>query len=374
MKIKIICLPFLLFLSGSLTGQDTTYQPPSNVRYSPAHLSSQVDLLWTPPAGWVHSAVDRWYDYDKGIWGGNSIGSCPSCPVEAAVRWDAAQINMYDTVYLTKIRYILTAEQISYKLRVYQGTPASFDTLLDYPLFNNPYYNAFDTLNLTPILLDTSKDLWLGYWVNSMAPGYPLPVGPVPAIVGYGNMLRWYDLGDWTTLTEINPDLDYNWSIGGYLETPNDTIIYPLFNVYRAIDDQPFEKITESPILDTIFYDYIGHDLDPSHLYYYVTCVYENGESEPSGIIDVSFVNISERKESAFKVFPNPATDIVSIESVKGKMSSVALINSQGKVVLERFISDEKISLDISHLNSSFYVIKVTNADGIFTAKLLVVR
>jgi hypothetical protein len=372
MKIKIICLPLLLFLSGNLASQDTTYQPPSNIRYSPEHLSSQVDLIWTPPAGWVHSAIDRWYDWDQGIWDGNSLGSCMDCPAEAGSKWDAAMISMYDTVYLTKIRYILIEPEIHYRLKVYQGTPGSFDTLLVHPLEDNIVYNVFDTLDLDPILLDTSKDFWLVYWVNSLASGYPLPMGAPPAMIGYGNLINFGN--GWDTITSINPDIDFNWSIGGYLETPNDTIIYPLFNVYRAIDDGPFEKITESPCLDTILYDYIGHDLDPSHLYYYVTCVYEDGESEPSGILDVSFVNIIERKESAFKVFPNPATDYVSIESVKGKMSSVSLINSQGKVVLERNVSDQKISLDISHLNSSFYIIKVTNADGVFTSKLLIVK
>jgi hypothetical protein len=30
--------------------------------------------------------------------------------------------------------------------------------------------------------------------------------------------------------------------------TPNDAIIYPLFNIYRAIDDQPLKKSLKAPI------------------------------------------------------------------------------------------------------------------------------
>lgn len=356
----------------AMAGQDTTYLPPSNIRYLSDHLPRQVDLMWTPSDGWVHSAVDRWYDWDQGIWDGNSLGSCMDCPAEAGSKWDAAAINMYDTVYLTKIRYVLTEPEIHYRLKVYQGTPENFDTLLVYPLEDNNVYNVFDTLDLDPILLDTSKDFWLVYWVNSLASGYPLPMGAGPAMIGYGNLLNWGN--GWDTLTSINPDIDYNWSIGGYLETPNDTIIYPLFNVYRAIDDGPFEKINESQHLDTIYYDYIEHDLDPSHLYYYVTSVWEDGESEPSGILDVSFVSTEERKESAFKIFPNPATDRVSIESVRGKINSISLIDSQGSVVIEKIASDDRIDLDISNLNSSIYVIKIITSEGMFTSKLLVVR
>lgn len=369
---RTFCLAVAIVIYLSLAGQDTTYQAPTNVRYSSDHLPGQVDVMWTPPGGWVHSAVDRWFDWDLGIWDGNSLGSCMDCPAEAGSKWDAVMLSMYDTVYLTKIRYVLTEPEIHYRLKVYQGTPDNFDTLLVYPLEDNNVYNIFDTVVLDPILLDTSRDLWLVYWVNSLASGYPLPLGANPAMIGYGNLLNWGP--GWDTLTSINPDIDYNWSIGGYLETPDDTVIYPLFNIYRAIDDQPFEKINESPLLDTIYYDYIGHDMDPSHLYYYVTCVYEDGESEPSDILDVSFVNTLERKETAFKVFPNPATDHVSIESVKGKIYSISLIDSHGSIVLEKNAGDESIDLDISRLTSSIYIIKIITEEGMFTSKLMVVR
>jgi hypothetical protein len=332
----------------------------------------QVDLIWTPPAGWVHSAVDRWYEWDKGI-RSDELGSCASCSAEAAARWDAAMISMYDTVYLTRIRYVLTAPQVDYRLRVYQGTPGSFDTLLNFHLEDSLVYYIFDTLNLNPILLDPSKDLWIGYWVNDLGLGFPLPLGNWPAIDGYGNMLKLGN-GPWSTLfAETYGDFNYNWSIGGYLETPNDTIIYPLFNIYRAIDNQPFEKINEASFLDTIYYDNV-HDLDAAHIYYYVTCVYPDGESVPSDILDVSFVNVPERKESAFKVFPNPATDKVSIESIKGKINSISLIDSYGRLVMEKIVGDERIDFDISHLNNSIYIIKIITDEGMFSSKLIIER
>jgi hypothetical protein len=373
MKRFIFSLPVLLLLSFSLTGQDRLdFLPPSNVRYNSDHLPRQVDVLWTPPESWAPSSVDRWFDWDLGIWGGNSLGSCMDCPAEAGSKWDASLISMYDSVYLTKIRYLLVENEITYKLRVYQGTPGSFDTLLDHTCFNPPVYKAFDTLNLDPILLDTSKDIWLVYWVNSLASGYPLPMGDNPAMIGYGNLLN-FGAG-WDTLTSINPDIDMNWSIGGYLETPNDTIRYPLFNVYRSIDGQPYEKINQSPHLDTVFYDFIGWDLDPSHLYYYVTCVYKDGESEPSDTLHVSFVDIPEIVKGKINVYPNPAKDKVSIDSGNGKIKSLTLINTKGDVVLEKFFNTEKVQLDISGIPSSFYILKVITDDGVFTSKLLIYK
>jgi hypothetical protein len=369
-----LLLPGLLLLSCFVKGQNNSgYDPPTYVRYDQEHLPTQVDILWSPPPGWSPSPVDKWIDWDLGLWDGNSLGSCMDCPAEAGSKWDAATISMYDTVYLTKIRYVLTEPTIHYALKVYQGTPDAFDTLLVYPLEDSIIYNLFDTLYLQPVLLNTSKDLWLVYWVNSLASGYPLPLGVNPAMVGYGNLLN---LGPgWDTLTSINPDIDYNWSIGGFLETPNDTIKYPLFNIYRAIDNGPYEMINQSPFLDTIYYDYIGRDLDPSYLNYYITCVYEDGESEPSDTLQISCVSSPENPDlHNLKIFPNPATNYLCIESFRGKINSIALIDNQGSILIDKKVGDEKYILDISQYNSSIYIIKTVTSEGIFTSKIIIAR
>ena len=291
MKPIIFCFSVLCLFSFTLTGQNNTdYQPPTNVRCSSGHLPYQVDVMWTPPEGWAPSPVDRWIDWDKGIWDGNSLGSCMDCPA-----------------------------------------------------------------------------------VNSLASGYPLPMGPSPAMIGYGNLLNWG--AGWDTLTSINPDIDFNWSIGGFLETPNDTIKYPLFNVYRSIDGQPYQKIHEGNFLDTIYYDFLGYDLDPSHLYYYVTCVYEDGESEPSDTLHFSFVNTPEVvQNNNIKLFPNPASDKVMIESGNGRITSLSLINNKGDVILERSFGSERAELDLTAIASSFYFLRVITEYGVFTSKLLIVK
>lgn len=376
-RFSIFLLLNLLF-GITIFGQNKEYDPPTNLRNLPQFNWRQDDemitLEWTPPAGWTPSAVDKWIDWDLGIWDGNSIGSCMDCPWEAAARWDAAMIGMYDSVYLTKIRYILIEPEIQYKLLVYQGTPAAFDTLLKHPLLFNLTYNVFDTLILDPIQLDPSKDLWIGYWVNSMASGYPLPVGPVPVKEGYGNMVS-YIPGSWWTLTYINPDLSYNWSIGGYLETPNDTIIYPLFNIYRSLDFQPFEKINEESHLDTTYYDFFGNQPEPNYISYYITCVYEDGESEPSDTLTISLVNTTEIvQKNNIKIFPNPARDKVTIESSEGKIFSISLINNEGEEVFSKHVDDERITINVSQISSSFYVLKTTTTKGVFSSKVLILK
>jgi hypothetical protein len=375
MKLFSLSLSALLLLCFSLTGQDKTdYQPPTNVHNGSDNLPNQVDLIWTPPSGWIPSPVDRWYDYDRGIYGGNAIGSCPGCPVEVAIRWEANHFELYDSLYISKIRYVIRESALDHALRVYQVENELFDTLLNYPLEEDLVYYVFDTMEFAPIPLDISKELWVGLWVSDLGPGFPLAVGNSPVINGYGNMVKIYDYGYWQTLMELNPDFDWPWNIGAYLETPNDSIIYPVFNVYRAIDDQPFEKIHEGYCFDTVYHDYINN-LEPDKLHYYVTCVYEDGESMPSDTLHVSLVNTPEIvQHNKIKVFPNPATDRVMIESGNGKIKSLSLINNEGEEILNKITDSERVELDISKIPGSFYILKTITSDGVFTSKLLIVK
>jgi hypothetical protein len=308
----------------------------------------------------VPSAVDRWYEWDQGVNTG-ALGS-GFFGAECAARWDAEQINMYDEVYLTKIKYYLINPVITYSLRVYQGIAGLYDTLYNHTLQLNLTYNAFDTIDIDPIQLDTARDLWVGYHVDSMAPAHPVATGGCVAIDGYSNMIK-IDGSYWTTITAFNPDILASWNIGAYLETPNDTIIYPLFNIYRAIDDGEFVLINSEPYLDTILYDCIMH-INADHIYYYITCVYEDGESEPSNIVDVSFVGVDERERPSFNVYPNPARDFVTIQTGSEKSVRYELMNTLGGVVSSGLLAHPSSKVDLSHLGPGIYFLVLFDEGG----------
>ena len=196
----------------------------------------------------------------------------------------------------------------------------------------------------------------------------------IPDVVnGYSNLIKIYNQGTWETFL----DEFYwgcSWNMGVFLETPNDSVIYPVFNLYRAIDEMPFEKIHEGNLFDTVFHNYT-QDLDANIVRYYVTCVYEDGESEPSDTLTISLVNTPEIvQNNKIKVFPNPAKDRVSIESAKEKIKSLSLINSKGEVIIEQLYDSEKIEIDVSNLTGSFYIVRMITDDGVFTSKLLILK
>jgi hypothetical protein len=373
MKIKLICLPFFLFSSGFLTGQDTTYQPPTNLRNASDNLPNQVDLIWTPPSGWGPSAVDRWYDYDEGIYGGDAFGSCPGCPVEIAIRWDSAHFDFYNSVYISKIRYVLREAALDHALRVYQVSDDIFDTLLNYPLEENLVFYAFDTLEFDPIPIDISKELWVSLWISDLGPGFPMAVTWSPDVVdGYSNMIKIYNQGYWETFKDVG--YDCSWNMGAFLETPNDSVIYPVFNLYRALDDMPFEKIHEGNLYDSIFHNNI-QDLDANSVRYYVTCVYKDGESLPSDTLHISLVTTPEVfQNNNIKIYPNPASDQVTIESGYEKIKSISVINCKGDMVMEQLANSGRVELDLSNIAGSFYFLRIISDKGVYTSKLLIVK
>ena len=68
-----------------------------------------------------------------------------------------------------------------------------------------------------------------------------------------------------------------------------------------------------------------------------------------------------------FNVYPNPANDIVNIQT-EDSIKNVSIYNILGKLVF----SDNKETLNTSNLNAGIYLIKVTTDKGIGTSKLVI--
>ena len=68
-----------------------------------------------------------------------------------------------------------------------------------------------------------------------------------------------------------------------------------------------------------------------------------------------------------FNVYPNPANDIVNIQT-EDSIKNVSIYNILGKLVF----SDNKETLNTSNLNAGIYLLKVTTDKGIGTSKLVI--
>ena len=68
-------------------------------------------------------------------------------------------------------------------------------------------------------------------------------------------------------------------------------------------------------------------------------------------------VSITENNEIAFVLYPNPAENIVTIESVKDAEIKIYSVN--GQLVSQQNIAEGINNIDISELNAGLYFINV---------------
>ena len=87
---------------------------------------------------------------------------------------------------------------------------------------------------------------------------------------------------------------------------------------------------------------------------------------------DSVMVGINELKESKFSLYPNPATDKITIEtSGASKGSYLAILNIEGQQLITRQITHPKTQLDISTLPSGVYFVRLTNVKSVEVGKFI---
>ena len=97
---------------------------------------------------------------------------------------------------------------------------------------------------------------------------------------------------------------------------------------------------------------------------YYVTAVYDLGESDSSNhhIIDV-IENILENKLNKIIFYPNPAADKVNINS-EFTIKSVKVYSFTGKEVLSEIVNKTDFSLNTSGFDPGLYLFQLDTAEG----------
>ena len=77
---------------------------------------------------------------------------------------------------------------------------------------------------------------------------------------------------------------------------------------------------------------------------------------------DSVFVGINEIMDSRLSIYPNPATDKITIEITEGQApSQLSMINLNGEEVLTRSLIKPKTQIDISTLPGGVYFVRLTN-------------
>jgi hypothetical protein len=216
----------------------------------------KIELDWIP--GSSCGDWQNWISY-CGYQYLNSIGTGSAAEFDVAARWTPSQLIDLGNTSISNIAIIPAESAATYWIRIWEGDSAVLvyeQEVID-PLIDQENRVKLDTEH--PI--DITQTLWVGYHIET-ATGYPAGAGEGPAYDGYGNMMYWE--GQWQTLFEMNPDLDYNWWIRAYIGGGDP--FYCGSRVYRKINDGDYLRIADFEMN----YSYVDQDADPADLNCYL--------------------------------------------------------------------------------------------------------
>ena len=87
--------------------------------------------------------------------------------------------------------------------------------------------------------------------------------------------------------------------------------------------------------------------------------------------LNINLLNINQYKKPSVFLFPNPATDRLTIDCANNLNLKLQICNIIGDCVFQSDLTSGKNELDISHLSSGIYIIRLTGVDGLFQQKLI---
>lgn len=150
-------------------------------------------------------------------------------------------------------------------------------------------------------------------------------------------------------INQIDPNTVYAADSGnGVKRTINNGLIWETIN--EQLGDSVVFCLAQSP-MDTI------------HLY--------AGTEHGLYVYDFTTGINSINNKSDLTIFPNPATDKVTIRSVDYEINKVEIINPEGQILQSRFIKTSEGNLNIDFLENGIYFIKIHCDRGVVLKKLI---
>ncbi len=93
-----------------------------------------------------------------------------------------------------------------------------------------------------------------------------------------------------------------------------------------------------------------------------ISMVYHNGP----------LASIQDNLANDFNVYPNPASDFVTISNTEVSNFSVQIMDITGKIIKEENINTSTAGFDVSNLNKGIYLLKITQNAQSFIQKLII--
>jgi len=361
-------------------------------------LGTPIYLTWDAPG------EPQWIRWDSGTNTGNGIGLTNGGTFSCASRWFPDQLGAYNGLDLLEIEFFANGDPAAtYVIKVWTGPLGNNEVVSQaVPSFNVDDWNLVVLDN--PHTISAAEDLWFGYAVTHAAGTFPAGCDDGPAIVNNGDMIS--TGGGWESMAGLG--LDYNWNIAGLVGLADGKSAEPMvkivqlpssgtdftasgsngsysksdnmitygtkdlthYNVYRKDPGVSFFSVIGTATVT----EYTDESVDEKGLFQYqVTAVWDpEGESDPSNTWDVDVITgIEEILFNSTSIFPNPATEVVNIES-DFEIVSLKVYSHTGQIVAEEVINNNIYKFDASRYNAGIYMFQIETEEGTITKRIII--
>gem|GEM_PF-2921994 len=183
----------------------------SVVNLQVATSENTAQATWLPPTAIRPSYHLHW---DNGI-SANGIGTGNNAQFDVAARFSNSDLAGTNQMLLTKIRFIPREATAQYAVRVWTKIANGDPYMIVNQEATNIVANEWNEVILNePVIIDTTKELWLGYNINTTT-GYPAGCDNGATIEEKRNLMFWQN--QWVTLKAFT-GIDGNWNIQGFVE------------------------------------------------------------------------------------------------------------------------------------------------------------
>jgi len=366
--------------------------PPENLEAIWWIGDSAIQLTWDPPdtLDWIH--------WDNGINTGNGIGLGNGGTFFTASRWETVDLVLYNGLALKKIRFFPNGDPNAlFVLKVWTGPNGNYEVISQEVIsYTVDEWNEVELEN--PHIISAAEHLWFGYSVTAGGGTNPAGCDDGPAIQNKGDLFS-IDGSNWESLS-LGYGLDYNWNLQAWLEPldgafSNELILLQQkssstdrldteeisnveqpsncksiigYNIYYSYND------TSLVFLDfTTEEEYFHYPLNIFGLHCYrVTAVYDpEGESGFSNWAYANYTDIPGNVLNTTQIFPNPATDVVNIES-NFLIKSVTIYNYSGQLIAAEDVDNTAYQVNISQLQSGVYFFRIITDEGSIAKRIII--
>ena len=379
-----------------------------------------AEICWEAP--YIPGPISEWIHWDDGT-PFSAIGLTDGGTFSVAARWDAGQLSDYAGTSITKMQYVVQDGFTDVELKIWEGTSLVWSENVT----ATSVAGMWNEVALTPLSLDTSEELWVGYTITHTAGTFSAATDAGPAVAGYGDMIS-LDGVVWESMATAY-GLDYNWNVQFYVTEVSSSASSSVTLVDNAVYDNASTSLSQGPIAvdpqpaitetsrdmtgfniyrmeegasEYELYDVVDYvegqasycyfdpypEVMPQMGYYYmVTSSYASEtdacESAPAMALEIpedDFVyvfvtGIDDPNSIALtNLYPNPAQDNVTVTS-SVPMNKLTVTNYVGQVVYTGEMFDAtSVELNTSSYQAGVYLVKIDTDNGVVTKQVVITR